>query len=213
MTEGTSPEVHYQVLPPEAVSPTVVRPDYTKPENNSTIELGSVRKTWWKKKRWLFTLVAVILIVAVAVGVGIGVGVSTHNRNASPTERYVASCTGCYGIALELIRGHSLSTESQSETTQYSILNDTALASVTSSNGDRRIFFQDNNGTIRQAVFQNGHWASPISYIVANGAKANTPLAATLSRDESVRSLELVSRYRALRSAMYLSINRSCCTT
>ena len=70
--------------------------------------------------------------------------------------------------------------EGQIEHNKYSILSDTGLASIVGSNGDRRIFFQDKNGTIRQAVFHDGKWAAPISYTVTNDAKANTPLAAML---------------------------------
>ena len=74
----------------------------------------------------------------------------------------------------------STPSEIQVGNSKYSVLSDTGLASVVGSNGDRRIFFQDNNGTIRQAVFHDGKWAASISYTITNDAKANTPLAAML---------------------------------
>ena len=67
---------------------------------------------------------------------------------------------------------------------QY-ILNDTSLAAVFLSNGDRHFFFQDNTGLIRRAVRveSNGQWTtSPnlnASADASSNPKRHTPLTAT----------------------------------
>ena len=45
------------------------------------------------------------------------------------------------------------------------ILNDTSLAAVSLSNGDRHLFFQDNTGLIRRAVRvqSNGQWSTSLN--------------------------------------------------
>ena len=65
------------------------------------------------------------------------------------------------------------------------ILNDTSLAAVSLSNGDRHLFFQDNTGLIRRAVRveSNGQWTtSPnlnASTDLSSNPKRHTPLTAT----------------------------------
>lgn len=64
--------------------------------------------------------------------------------------------------------------------TDKRILNDTSVASLALSNGDRRLFFQEASGLIRQAFYSasTGGWRADTSYIVASDAKNHTPLAA-----------------------------------
>lgn len=60
------------------------------------------------------------------------------------------------------------------------ILNDSALAAVELPYGDRRVFFQENSGNIRQAVYQGSRnqWSVSLTDIIVSNAKMNTPLAA-----------------------------------
>lgn len=60
------------------------------------------------------------------------------------------------------------------------ILNDSALAAVELPNGDRRVFFQENSGNIRQAVYQGSRnqWSASLTDIIVSDAKMHTPLAA-----------------------------------
>lgn len=60
------------------------------------------------------------------------------------------------------------------------ILNDSALAAVELPNGDRRVFFQENSGNIRQAVYQRSRnqWSASLTDIIVSDAKMHTPLAA-----------------------------------
>lgn len=62
----------------------------------------------------------------------------------------------------------------------HGILNDSALAAVEMPNGDRSVFFQENNGYIRQAIYigSSKQWSAGPANIVVEDAKKHTPLAA-----------------------------------
>lgn len=70
----------------------------------------------------------------------------------------------------------------------HGILNDSALAAVEMPNGDRRVFFQENNGNIRQAVYieSRKQWSAGPTNIVVEDAKKHTPLAAQYVISERV---------------------------
>ena len=59
------------------------------------------------------------------------------------------------------------------------ILNDTSLATVILSNGDRRLFFQDLSGSIRQAFYSSAtqQWRAVVGSVVASDARNHTPIA------------------------------------
>ena len=63
--------------------------------------------------------------------------------------------------------------------TEKQIINDTSIAAVTLSNGDRRLFFQDLSGAIRQAFYSPATrvWRADINYVVASDARNHTPIA------------------------------------
>ena len=63
-----------------------------------------------------------------------------------------------------------------------SILDDTSIAALVLPNGDRRLFFQDRSGVIRQAFGSSSseEWRADISYIVASNARNHTPIATAL---------------------------------
>lgn len=66
------------------------------------------------------------------------------------------------------------------------ILNDTSLAAVSLSNGDRHVFFQDNTGLVRRAVLTGspGKWSTTLDLNITSNAKISTPLAATTIDDQ-----------------------------
>ena len=67
---------------------------------------------------------------------------------------------------------------------QY-ILNDTSLAAVHSPSGDRQLFFQDNNGSIRRAIrtASDEPWVISPYFNLSASSKKHTPLAATFNND------------------------------
>lgn len=64
---------------------------------------------------------------------------------------------------------------------QY-ILNDTSLAALVLAYGDRQLFFQANNGSIRSAVFteSENQWNLSTYFDLSSNPKSHTPLAATV---------------------------------
>ena len=62
----------------------------------------------------------------------------------------------------------------------HTILNDTSLTAVTTSEGNRHLFFQEESGIIRQSIFTplNGKWSAPTTYVVATDARLYTPMSA-----------------------------------
>ena len=61
------------------------------------------------------------------------------------------------------------------------MLDDTSFAVVSWGDADRRLFFQDVAGNIRQAEYSNatGVWTADTSHVVATGAKLGTPITAS----------------------------------
>ncbi|MCJ1324168.1 hypothetical protein MMC10_000830 [Thelotrema lepadinum] len=60
----------------------------------------------------------------------------------------------------------------------HGIVDNTSLASLLRLNGERHVFFQDQSGIIREAVYQQGSWNASTDSVVATNARSNTPLAA-----------------------------------
>ena len=59
-------------------------------------------------------------------------------------------------------------------------MNDSSFAAVSTGDGLRRVFYQDNSGGIRQSIYNNVTQAWKAAIIVGNitDAKPNTPLSA-----------------------------------
>lgn len=64
----------------------------------------------------------------------------------------------------------------------HGLQNDTSVSVIALSNGDKRLFFQETGGNIRESLFTNstGNWSSNINDVVANNAKNSTPISAML---------------------------------
>ena len=64
----------------------------------------------------------------------------------------------------------------------HGLQNDTSVSVIALSNGDKRLFFQETGGKIRESLFTNstGNWSSNINDVVANNAKNSTPISAML---------------------------------
>ena len=65
---------------------------------------------------------------------------------------------------------------------KHAVLSDTSIAAITLPNGDRRVFFQERSGIVRQAIYSASAkvWAAEntTNFQVADDARNNTPLAA-----------------------------------
>ena len=74
--------------------------------------------------------------------------------------------------------------------TDRRILDDTSMAALVLPNGDRRLFFQDLSGVIRQAFYSaaSRQWRADVKYIVASNAKNHTPIAVVVAPTKSLNS-------------------------
>ncbi|MCJ1433832.1 hypothetical protein MMC27_003197 [Xylographa pallens] len=122
---------------------------------------------------------SVILIMVICVGVGTGVGI--EKRMAQSQGGLSASKT-TPGLLSSTISTTTTTLSTSSPTaspTIHTILNNTSIAAVTLTNGDRRFFFQDTSGAIRESLysFAADQWETDTSNIIATDARNNTPIA------------------------------------
>lgn len=70
--------------------------------------------------------------------------------------------------------------------TPSKILNDTSIAAHHRPNGDRHLFFQDNTGAVRQAMYSKSlnQWIRTLDLVVTLDAKNHSPLAAVIWDDD-----------------------------
>ncbi|KAI4257696.1 MAG: hypothetical protein L6R42_005494 [Xanthoria sp. 1 TBL-2021] len=127
-----------------------------------------------RKKRIILGLVVMGTMLA-ALGIGLGLGLPRHPRGGQDD---VANTTGSdQGV------GKS----------PHSLIDDTAICAITCSNGIRQVFFQEESGRLRRALYssQPGVWKTStdlqmIPYVSRNDtwvAKNATPLAAAVRRN------------------------------
>ena len=64
--------------------------------------------------------------------------------------------------------------------TAHAVVDDSSLAALTTPDGNRHVFFQDNRGMIRQAIYVQStkSWTARINYVVAMDARNLTPISA-----------------------------------
>lgn len=78
----------------------------------------------------------------------------------------------------------------------HGIINDLALAAVEMPNGDRRVFFQENDGYIKQAIYlgSSKRWSAGPTNIVVEDAKKHTPLAAVVHNITTFVNVDISTR-------------------
>ena len=142
---------------------------------------------WCSSKR-VFLTVSVLAVVAIAVGLGVRFGfVDKGAQSKDPMYSFRFFMCTCY-LHPRCADSTFASRPTISSPVPHGILNDTSIAAMSMSDGDRHIFFQDSTGTIRQAIYTvtTNQWASPLSLVVATDAKNNTPLAPVVDPMDNV---------------------------
>ena len=148
----------------------------------STKERAPSSRVLKPKFKWPPTVIALFIVVAIPVGVGVGIW--HHHKHAPHRSSTVIGC----GIRANLISSlaHFYSppapqSHNITPTAQF-ILNDTSLAALSLSNGDRHLFFQDNTGRIRRAIRteSNNQWSTGPYLNLSSNPKNYTPLVATV---------------------------------
>ena len=126
--------------------------------------------------RIILALVAIATIIS-ALGIGLGLGLS-HRERPGPD-----------------VAANSTVTNQVSAKPYHSMADDTAIAAVTLSNGNRQVFFQEESGYLRRALYsaEAGIWQTSVNSNLGSAdspapilfAKNSTPLAAAVRRGDS----------------------------
>ena len=116
------------------------------------------------KPKFRCSLMVMVVIIAMALAIGVGVGIWRHRQHTSNPKITSAA--------------------------QY-ILNDTSLAALFLDSGDRQLFFQDNNGSIRRAsrTASDEPWVISSHFNLSASSKKHTPLAATVYLEDRLFGL------------------------
>ena len=139
-------------------------------------------------------LIVMALLVTAAIAVGVAIGVWRHREHSSdksfPALNKSPPNIRCdVGLDPVLFSAYLCSPltshyNSSTPTTQY-ILDDTSLAAISSSDGNRYLFFQDPTGLIRTVVRTNNQWSTNLNPATSLNAKNYTPLAAMAANSSS----------------------------
>ncbi|KAM0800040.1 hypothetical protein BDR22DRAFT_852673 [Usnea florida] len=114
---------------------------------------------------WIVVGLAGFLILAIALGVGLGVGLTRHKGSKASSSSSSSAANSTANAILP-----------------HGIYNDSSVSIVILGDGDKRLFFQEGSGNIRESLFaqSTSSWTSDINNIVATDARNNTPLVALL---------------------------------
>ena len=184
------PQTYYDNTAPEV--PT----DPPYPVESSAEDKIAVAGHGHGKKRYIVWVLLAGIALAIAIGVGVGVPIS--RRNQSTVSSMSPSTTASSpSIATTSSPSTATSTAGPTATPERltnGALNDTSLASVLTSDGNRHLFFQDINGTLRHALYSaatNG-WHTNVDFLSTSPApRHGTPIAVLEAR--SIPDLEVSS--------------------
>ncbi|KAL8853050.1 MAG: hypothetical protein Q9221_002080 [Calogaya cf. arnoldii] len=184
MAPGSAMQVIVNNSPPEAIEVETSEKNSNPPSSDATVHPRS------RKKRIALGIVLIGTILA-ALSIGLGIGLPLHQRHQKERQDDAANTT---------------SADQESSKSLHSIMDDTAIAAVTLPNGNRQVFFQEESGKLRRALYssQAGIWQTSTdpqmvqSSPLIEDAKNNTPLAAATWRNiengNDIVSLFYVSR-------------------
>ncbi|MCJ1326025.1 hypothetical protein MMC10_002688 [Thelotrema lepadinum] len=104
------------------------------------------------------------------------------------------------GLGLGLRKSHSVSeTSPPNPVLAHGVCNDSSLAALTTSDGTRHVFFQDANGTLRQAQLSTttGAWTTSLNFVIPNttDARNNTPITAMILEESTAITTPILLLY------------------
>lgn len=160
----------------DPILPKVINDDWKEVQPPILSSDSKAPRFSWKK---LWISVAAILILIISVAFGIAFGLRAKKTDNTTHSKSIISATS------------------------RSILNDSSLAALALSNGDRRLFYQEHTGQIKQAAysFSSRSWPSTLNLVIASDARNGTPLAAVnLASEGDVHTPGVNYRYSYFRS-------------
>lgn len=181
-----APETTYWNAPPEAVIE-----DETKLVAEAAGSVPRSSRRLSKKATIVISVVIAAIIFAVAVGVGVGEGLNSRKTSKSTTSVLATTVTRTDTprfVSRSLCYRNFIFTQNLRETPtvapkliERGIINDSSFAAIEppETPGDRHIFFQEETGNIREAVYsaQDKRWIADLGFVIALDAKNHTPIA------------------------------------
>ena len=165
--------------------------DETKPVAEAAGSVSRSSRRLSKKATIVISMIIAAIMVAVAVGVGVGEGLKSRKTSKSTTSALATTVTRTNTprfVLRSLCYRDFVFTQNLRETPtvapkliERGIVNDSSFAAIEppESPGDRHIFFQEDTGNIREAVYtvQDERWIADLGFVIALDAKNHTPLA------------------------------------
>ena len=158
----------------------LVHPDDNSPKETVIGRRGS--KGGSRFRRIWVAIITLIGMVALSLGCGLGIGLRRDPTSTNPTPITVPTPTTVVPPPIQPTNG---------------ALNDTSLAAIQLATGDRHLFFQDINGTLRHAVFSKAFnkWLEYVDFIIPDRPpRCHTPLT-TLDISTGVTSSDIFICY------------------
>ena len=139
--------------------PPIPRPDNTNSKEVVKNKRG-VTKSSRSKRVWI-AVCALVLVLGVVIGVGVAFSPdrpSPSVTDPSPTSSNSATLVPTTSIG---------ATPAPSQIPIHGVLNDTSLAAILESSGDKHVFFQDLNSSLRHTVYYGslGEWSNAAEFI------------------------------------------------
>ena len=200
MTPEQGPETLYDNAPPEALPFS----EESSPANSKSLPASYARRLSSRRVNIIIVIVMTV-IMSLAVGAGAGIGLSKHKSSTYSSEVAASTVTktasaryvGWFPMFAKYEDAEPVNLDSPTPSdspvlTDRRILDDTSMAALALPNGDRRLFFQDLSGVIRQAFYSaaSRQWRADIKYIVASNAKNHTPIAVVASPSSYLNTTE-----------------------
>ena len=127
-----------------------------------------------KKKHVLIAILVFAVAIAIALGVGLGVGLKQREVASVPSSTTISP-------SMVSVSPTSMPSATSAPTPKHGILNDSSITAVTTVEGNKHIFFQDINGSLRHTVFSQfaKSWADEADFLsTATTPQNHTPIAA-----------------------------------
>ena len=137
-------------------------PPIPLPDNTNSKEVIENKISATKRSRSIqFWIIVCVLVIALAVGTGVGVKVSKDPSSPSTTSPIPTPSDSASLIPTPTHSG------APSLNLNHGALKDTSLAAVSESNGNKHIFFQDINSSLRHTIYYetSSDWSQAVEFI------------------------------------------------
>ncbi|KAL8794416.1 MAG: hypothetical protein Q9195_003003 [Heterodermia aff. obscurata] len=168
---GSGMQTFYDGSPPEAITTSFTT-------NREKVDRSDTKSRLVSRRTAILLAIAVAILALANLGIGLGVGLTRHTKEPDDSSKSSPPSSNPRYTLLVVPPSQAPAVPPS----KHAVLNDTSIAAITMPNGDRRVFFQERSGIIRQAKYSTSaqEWAaeSTENFQVIDDARNHTPLAA-----------------------------------